>query len=311
MRLPAGTSRVLEGYDRRSADGTADREWPLPVRRLGAGKELTPARNARYWGRHTAYLDRLVYRFLPAQGTAEALRRGEIDMIDPVASQRASVVELHRQKAPGIEALSVPSTFFEQVAIRQGQGGHPALTKPLVRQALAYGIDRVAIARTIGTPLEAAPATEPFDSFVFLTNSPYYRPNWKRYRYRPAHARGLLEQAGCRRGQDNVYSCEGERLELRFLAPANVEARRRTVELVQSQLRQVGVAVRAEFAPPLILFGPILEKGDFDLMLFGYGLGASTAGPLTIFGCQQDQNFSATATDSSPATSTRRRASSS
>ena len=256
------------------------------------GKELTLVRNPRYWGPHTAYLDQLLYRFLPSQDLAEAMRRGEIDMIDPVAAERESVVELRRQHAPGIRVLAVPGSGYENIAVRLRPPGHPALRNPLVRRALAYGIDRVAIARTIGTPLENARPTEPFDSVVFPTLSPYYRPKWKGYRYRPAQARRLLEQAGCRRGQDRIYSCDGERLELRFLAPSDVEFRRRTVELVAAQLRQVGVEIRPEYTPPPILFGPILENGDFDLMLFGYGLGASTSGPLTLFGCQQDQNIS-------------------
>lgn len=47
-------------------------------------------------------------------------------------------------------------------------------------------------------------ASEPLDSVVFLANSPYYQPNWKGYRHRPALARRLLEQAGCRRGEDGT-----------------------------------------------------------------------------------------------------------
>ena len=260
------------------------------------GAQLTFVRNPRYWGSHPAYLDRLVYRFLRAQDIADALRGGEIDMIDPaVAALGATVLELHRQRAPGIRFPSGYGAGYENIAIRQGPGGHRALRGKqgkLVRQALAYGIDRVAIARTIGTPLEDAPPLEPQDSVAFLTSSPNYRPNWKSYRYRPAHARRLLEQAGCRRGQERVYSCNGERLELRFAAPTGVEARQRTVEVAQRQLQQVGVEIRPVFAPPSILFGQILPSGDFDLMVFGWGLGASTAGPLEILGCQQPQNFS-------------------
>ena len=295
-RLRGATSR---------ASGRMRSTIPRTGRRIGSGpflfggwdrgKELTLVKNPRYWGPHTAYLDRLVYRFLPAQVLAEAMRKGEIDMIDPVASQRASIIELDKEHAPGIRVFRTPATSFEVIAIRQGPGGHPALQGKrgkLVRQALAYGIDRVTIARTIGTPLEDALPTKPLDNFVLLPEqSPYYRPNWKTYRYRPAHAGRLLEQAGCRRGQDRIYSCGGERLALRFLAPANVEGRQRTVELAQQQLRQVGVDVRAVYAPSLTLYGEILPSGDFDLMIFSYGMGASTAGPFTIFGCQQEQNF--------------------
>jgi peptide/nickel transport system substrate-binding protein len=269
---------------------------PFLFGRWERGSQLTFVRNPRYWGPHTAYLDRLVYRFLHAQDIASALRGGEIDMIDPaVAALGATVLELHRQRAPGIRFPSGYGAGYEHIEIRQGPGGHRALRGKqgkLVRQALAYGIDRVEIARTIGTPVEDEPPLEPLDSVAFLPTSPNYQPNWKSYRYRPAHARRLLEQAGCRRGQDRIYSCDGARLEFRFAAPTGVEARQRTVEFAQRQLRQVGVEIRPMFAPPSILFGQILPSGDFDLLVFGWGLGASTAGPLSILGCQQPQNFS-------------------
>ena len=199
-------------------------------------------------------------------------------MIDPVAAQRASVVELADSMRKGSGFSPYPAAGMSTSRSDSVRRGASRAQAPLVRQALAYGIDRVAIARAIGTPLEDARPTEPFDSVVFPARA-LLPAELEGYRYRPAHARRLLEQAGCRRGQDRIYSCDGERLELRFLAPSNVECRRRTVELVQAQLRQVGVEIRPEYAPPSILFGQILANGDFDLMLFGSGWAQARRGP--------------------------------
>ncbi|MBA2641591.1 MAG: ABC transporter family substrate-binding protein [Actinobacteria bacterium] len=263
---------------------------------LGAwerGKQLTFVRNPRYWGPHPAYLDRIVVRFFPPEDTADALRRGEIDMIDPgPAVLQAQALELHRQPARGIKVLSTLGNSLEHFEIRLGPGGHPALKSRLVRQALAYGINRVAIARAVGELTLASPAVrKPLDSVVFLANSPYYRPNWRSYRYRPDRARRLLEQAGCRRGTDGIYVCAGDRLSLRFAAPAGVERRELSVRLAQAQLRRVGVEVVPVFASPSILFSQILPSGDFDFIIFGWILGAITRGPAEIFGCQQPSNF--------------------
>lgn len=176
---------------------------------------------------------------------------------------------------------------------------------------LAYGIDRDALARAAGKLSGASEtASEPLDSVVFLANSPYYQPNWKGYRHRPAQARRLLEQAGCRRGEDGIYSCAGERLSLRFATAAGVARRERTVELAQAQLRQVGIEVRPVYARPGIAFGTILSSGDFDLVLFGWIVGASTSGHADVFGCQRPSNFTGYAAGSSRAISTRPRASS-
>ena len=87
------------------------------------------------------------------------------------------------------------------------------------------------------------------DNTSYLTSERGYEPNWRRYRYSPDRARGLLRQAGCSRGSDGVYSCAGERLRLRFLTTAGVPIRERTLELVQTQLRRVGIEAQPVFAP--------------------------------------------------------------
>ena len=265
---------------------------PYLVQDWKRGKELTFVRNPRYWGLHLAYLDRLVWRFVPPADAAEALRRGEVDMIDPgPAVLQASALELRRQPAPGIRVLASRGQAWEHFDIRIGEGGHPALDSRLVRQALAYGLDRVAIARVAGQLSGwSEGALEPLDSTVLLADSPFYRPNWKGYRHRPEQARRLLEQAGCRPGGDGIYSCGGERLSLRFATAAGVERRERTVELAQAQLRQVGVEVIPVYARPVV-FGEILESRDFDVALFAWIVGASTSGPFDVFGCQAPSNF--------------------
>jgi peptide/nickel transport system substrate-binding protein len=260
------------------------------------GKQMTLVRNPRYWGPHTAYLDRIEFRFFPAQDMADLLRRGEIDMIDPHLNVlQAQARELRRQRAPGIRVDTVLGTFWDHFAIRQGPGGHPALRKRLVRQAIAYGIDRARIVREAAAlNLASAAASKPLDSVVFLAHSPYHERNWSTYRHRPARARQLLEQAGCRRGADGIYVCDGNRLSLRFATTAGVQRRELIVGLAQAQLREVGVEVVPVFGPsPAVLGAPdsLLVRGDFDVLLFTWILGPVTEGPAKIFGCQQPLNY--------------------
>jgi ABC-type transport system substrate-binding protein len=266
---------------------------PFLVQRFERGRQLVLTRNPRYWGRHTAHLDRIVYRFMPPTEMEAALRRGEIDMIDPgPAVLQAQARALQRQREPGVEVVPTLIDAYMNVVIRMDAGGHPALRRRAVRQALAYGIDRLAIARAIGELSGTrAAAGETNDSVVFLASSPDYRPNWRGYRYRPDLARRLLEQAGCHRGQDGMYSCDGEPLSLRMATSAGVLVRERTVELAQRHLARIGVEIKPVYAAPRIFFGQLLPTGDFDLAVFGWILGASTAGMSDVFGCQQISNF--------------------
>ncbi|HUP52869.1 MAG TPA: ABC transporter substrate-binding protein [Longimicrobiales bacterium] len=250
------------------------------------GRQLTLVRNPRFWGEHTAYLDRLVLRFrLEGSTPLEWLRRGEVDVVGPVPPEQ--LVELGRQ--PGVRTLATPLSSWEHFALRLGPGGHPALRSKLVRRALAFGLDRVALAR------EAFGAIDPrypvSDSAVFLLGSRHYHPTWRGYRHRPAHARRLLEQAGCRLGGDGVYVCGRDRLSLRFVTNAGVSIRARVLRLAQAQLRGVGVEVVPEYLPSVAFTGPggAIWRGDFDVAQFAWLYGPD---PLRkpIFGCGGEEN---------------------
>jgi ABC-type transport system substrate-binding protein len=158
-----------------------------------------------------------------------------------------------------------------------------------VRRALAYGIDREAIVREVfGVFL---PRSRPSESAVFLTSSRHYRRNWSEYRHRPAVARRLLEEAGCRRGADAIYACFGERLSLRLATTAGIPRRQLAVEHAQRDLRAVGVEVVPVYAPGPAFFGQIVFPGRFDLALYTWFFVPDLGGPTEIYRCGGSQNY--------------------
>jgi peptide/nickel transport system substrate-binding protein len=259
---------------------------PFLVGRWERGKQLTLRRNPNYWGPRPAYLERLDVRFLRTPGERlEALRAREIDIAVGIVPE--VVPEL--RKEVGIRVLASQGPAYEHFELRAGPGGHPALRNKLVRRALAYGIDRVAFVRQLYGDVD--PNLRLLDSVVFITQSRYYAPNWRGYRYRPAQARQLFEQAGCRRGSDGIYICAGERLSLRFVTSAGIPPRARVLSLVQAQLRRMGVEVVPSFASNPVLFGQIIPNGEFDAMLFSWIYAPDSSGLEDIFGCGGIQNF--------------------
>lgn len=264
--------------------GRAIASGPFLVERWERGRRLVLRRNPNYWGPHPAYVDRLVMRF-DIDDPIEALRSGALDVY-----QDRLRPELERGflRIPGMKHVYKPGVRWEHFEVRMGPGGHPALRKKLVRQALAYGIDRVALVRGIFG--EFVPRVDPADSAVFLQSSPYYEPNWSRYRYRPDLARRLLGRAGCRRGSDVIYSCAGERLSLRFVTTAGSLIRVPALEIVQTQLRRVGIEVRPTYLPGPVFLGPdFLRSGDWDVALFSYFYGPEQ--PVdSAFRCQGPAN---------------------
>ena len=265
---------------------------PFLVERWERGKQLTLVRNRNYWGPHVSYLDRVVVRFretgggtpLPSE-VLELLRAGKVDF----AESRDTEIVAELRAMPDVRVVPATLDGWEQLSIRTGPGGHPALRDKRVRQALAYGIDRVAIVRRLFGVLD--PRYRPSDSAIFLQRHASYRLNWARYRYRPAESRRLLERAGCRRGADGIYVCAGSRLELRLFTTAGARVRERTIELVQSQLRRVGVEVELGFVRGPVLFFQLLPSGDFDLASFTYFVSPDASGKKDSLGCGGPQNY--------------------
>jgi peptide/nickel transport system substrate-binding protein len=249
------------------------------------GKELALRRNPRYWGPHSAYLDRLIIRF-DVDDPAQALKDGELDVVQRRPDPET---EPNYRRIPGMKQRYGPGRAWEHFEIRMGSGGHPALKNKLVRRALAYGLDRAAIVRAVyGAFL---PKWKPSDSTVLLSASRYYEPNWKYYRYRPALAERLLEQAGCRKGGDGIYVCAGQPLSLRFVTTAGSARREVALELAQRQLRRVGVEVRLGYAPFPAFFDQIVVPGDFDVALFTWFYAPDEGGTSDIYRCGGAQNY--------------------
>ena len=241
---------------------------PFLVGRLESGRQVTLIRNPNYWGRHTAYLDRIILRFNtsdPADPLGP-LRRNELDftLFPPALIGRADEI----RTLPGWRVASWPSLTDEHLVFRVGPGSHPALKSKLVRRALAYGIDRVQIARLVNP--ELGRRARPLDSTAFFPGESAYRPNWGVYRYDPAQARRLLEQAGCRRGADRIYECAGERMRLRFFTTAGAVRREHALRLVKEQLLAAGVEVETTYLPSAAFFGNLLPGGEFDAALFAW-----------------------------------------
>jgi peptide/nickel transport system substrate-binding protein len=249
------------------------------------GSRLTLARNGKYWA-DKPHLDHLAFRFiLPDFGAQiRALRAGEVDLIQAAG---ASIGDL--RSSPGITVRAGSSTFWEHIDFQLGPKGHPALRKLFVRQAIAYAIDRKSLTRALYK--EIAPGLKTDQSAVYLPFQRAYRPHWLVWRYSPQKAVRLLRSHGCRRGGDGIFSCQGRRLSFRLLSTAGNSGgvRERTFELVQPQLKRIGIDLVKDFGPSHLVLDTLLPQGDWDLALFAWS-GGEDFGWDGIFGCNGSIN---------------------
>jgi peptide/nickel transport system substrate-binding protein len=254
-------------------------DGPFLVEGLERSKALTLIRNPQYWGPHLARVDRLVLRFV--DDAVDSLRKGDVD----IALLMPAPLAASFRDDPDFRVVSPPAAGYEHLAMRLGPAGHAALRNPLVRRALAYGVDRAAIVRAVAGP------KKPQQSVVYTVQSPYQRANWQRYERRPALARGLLARAGCKRGADGIYSCAGRRLSLRFVTSPIIPNRPVVLKTVQAQLRKVGVEVVPTYVSPKAFFESVLPRGLFDVALFGWVFDPNPTAAASIYSCGGADNY--------------------
>ena len=248
---------------------------PFRLASYNPGKDATLVRNERYWGT-PANLDSVVFRFTTEDAAVGAFKNGEGDMVEghalpDVVSQLESL--------PGITTTVFASLSQEALLFNQRNA---LLAVPDVRKAMALALDRRAIYERVvskgSTPGVA-------NSFLWANSQPNYRDTSGGRYDRPdvPGAKRLLEGAGFALGPDGVYAKDGKRLSFRIRAVAEAP-HDDTAELVQAQLKPVGIELRIENLPPGV-FGPQFRSGDFDLAINSYGknqFGTINLGPGSV-----------------------------
>jgi ABC-type transport system substrate-binding protein len=250
------------------------------------GSRLTLTRNRNYWERQ-AYLDRLDFRFLLPDFGAQirAVRGGQVDLIQGLGN--VPIDDL--RSSPGTRVLSGSSFEFEHIDFQLRSKGNPALRKPFVRQAIAYGIDRKSLTKVLYKAL--APGLKTDQSVIYLPFQPGYSPHWQRWSFGRPRAMRLLRAHGCRRGGDGIFSCQGQRLSFRFVSTAGSALRERTFEFIQPQLRRIGIDLVSAFGPRELVLKTVLPSGDWDLALFSWEYGGDPAALVDVWGCKGGHNL--------------------
>lgn len=213
------------------------------------GDHITVTANKEYFKRGP-FLDQVTWRFPKTAPLGhDLIAQGQADY--SVASPpRERVAEL--EKTPGVQVKTFASTnrYFIGINVRR---------KPLddlrVRQAINQAVDRSAIlSRTfagLGTP----------GIGMYTPGIPWaYNPSAQAPAYDRANAEKLLDDAGMKRGADGI----------RFkpvLIAQNVSPFKEIAQIVQEQLRAVGIEVNLVSPAPAETSTRVYQQKDFDLWI--------------------------------------------
>ncbi|WP_432923334.1 ABC transporter substrate-binding protein [Microbispora sp. CA-135349] len=211
------------------------------------GSALAPNKGA-------AYLDQVVFQVVPEESVRVGrLRSGQADVVSLLQPQAAPQL---RQEGLALETRS-PAGLVYSLNVNVSR---PLTADPAVRRAIQKAVDRRQIVTTLYGSVYR-PATS-----VLAGSTPGYTDLGADLAADPAGAGRLLDGAGWKTGADGVRVKDGRRLSLVLRWFSTYAATQSALELVQQQLKAVGVDVVLKQTPVSQAL-QAFKDGDYDLIL--------------------------------------------
>ena len=272
---------------------------PYSVAEWVAGKQIVLKANPNYYGAKDGkpVIKTLIFKFMPDPNQVIAqLLAGQIDVATADALQNVSASLVDQLDQAGlIRADWLASATWEHLDFNLNAPSsankdkqnlsepHIALSDARVRQAIAWGIDRQALLNSLYAGHSVVLNTHiPQSHWAYAGDDQIavYKPDQEK-------AKALLEQAGWKVGSDGIREKGGRRLALKITAVSD-PLRQRLVELLQEQLRAIGVEIIPDLIPARLWFGEdgrLLHR-DFDIAEFAW-MGEADPGGETLYRCDQ------------------------
>lgn len=237
---------------------------PYRMTEVSPGAYVVLDRNPTWWGEPAAF-ERIVVRVVENTAALEAsLLSGDIDMIaGELGLSIDQALAFEQRNGDDYRIVYKPGLFYEHLDVRLD---NPILKDVRVRRALLYGIDREALVTQLfgGHQPVALSSVSPLDS-VFTEDVPTYA-------YDVERAGALLDEAGWSAMRGGIrHDASGRPLRLEIATTAGNRTRELVEQVVQAQLRAVGVDLVIRNEPARVLFGQTLSRRGFTgLALFGW-----------------------------------------
>ncbi|MGV9674625.1 ABC transporter substrate-binding protein [Nocardia sp. NPDC003482] len=242
--------------------GTNIGSGPFTYAEYKQGASATLVKRAGYhWGsavfanKGEAYLDRIVFTVIPESGVRTgSLSSGQLEAVSDALPQDAPQIEAAGGKVLTFANPGIP--FGLQPNVTRGP-----LRDPAVRAALRTAIDRKELVDTVLGP-QFKPGTS-----TLASSTPGYADLSDQLRHDPEAARRALDAAGWAPGPDGIRVKDGQRLSFGVLFSAVFAGNQAILELVQQQVRAVGIELRLELVSGNEATAR-QNSGDFDVTYY-------------------------------------------
>jgi peptide/nickel transport system substrate-binding protein len=136
-----------------------------------------------------------------------------------------------------------------------------------VRQGISYALDRGSIIDGVLDGL-GSPCSGPFSPLTWA-----YNPAVKPHGYNPEKAKSLLAQAGWKDTDgDGILDKGGEPFSFTLITNHGNETRKKTAEIIQQNLKEVGIEVRLKVLEWQTFLEEFVIPGNFEAVLIGWNI---------------------------------------
>jgi peptide/nickel transport system substrate-binding protein len=240
-------------------------DGPYRFAEWSRGDHITLVRNDSFFLGKPG-LDRIEMKIVPDENTSvNLLKTHAIDYMFQASPNTYPAL----QSISNIKLVWVNVNGYEYVTINTSR---PYLSDPIVREAIAYAIDKPQLVETL-THGQMKQATEDLPDWMWA-----FDPSVTSYPHDPLKARELLRGDGYAPGPDGIMRRGGEPLILVLVSNNSNATRRQGCLQLQAMLRQAGINVEIKYYPGQELFAPagmggILQLGKFDISWAGWYAG--------------------------------------
>ncbi|WP_327123317.1 ABC transporter substrate-binding protein [Streptomyces sp. NBC_01727] len=227
-------------------------------------------------------------RYKAVDGAVAALRSGQLDYVSDLNSTQFKALQRDKRTT----AFQNAGRRWMSVAINSGARtrsgkkigtGNPALADAAVRRAIAQATDKQTLVDKVLDGLGQV-------------GSGYIPPTWKQWAWKPApgdeqsydiaKANSILDEAGYTKGKDGIRVSPKTKkpLKLRLGTHSDAATDTQIATYLTGWMKQIGVELTAEPLSSTKL-NDDLAKGDWDLLMDGWGTGPDPTYLLSIQNC--------------------------
>ena len=237
-----------------------------------SGDHISLAKHADYWKQGQPYLDQLIFRVTPSREVSVAqLKTAAVDVVWDMIEAQVPEFEGH----PDVDVWAFPGLGVERLVLNLSAPSgpamgnpdtrHPILGDPRVREAIELAVNK----KVLVDKLLYGKTTVAFSPLP----TGWAAPRLPVSEFSPDRARKLLDEAGWKAGADGIRAKDGVKMQMAFATTSGNQLRELTQQVMQEQLRAVGIALEIKNVPSAVLLGTWADnspraRGQFDVNMW-------------------------------------------